>query len=237
MFLTKSIIKNDQKIKKSTFDLRVKFVIMSRYLVFMELSTQKRPKLLLHVCCAPCSSHVLETLFGQYEITAYFYNPNITSKEEYVKRIDELRRFVSEAPFAKNVVIENGDYEPELFFSMARGLEHEPERGKRCYKCYELRLRKTADYAKNNGYDLFTTTLSISPHKNAIWLNEIGEKAAADFDVPYLYSDFKKKNGYARSIQLSKEYDLYRQDFCGCIYSKSEAEERRKNKEKQISEK
>lgn len=190
-----------------------------------------RPKLLLHVCCAPCSSHVLETLNGEYEITVFFYNPNITEEVEYDKRFNELTRFVSEAPFATEVDVVNGRYEPEVFFEMARGLEEEPERGSRCYKCYEQRMREAALYAKENGFDIYTTSLSISPHKNATWLNEIGERLSKEFSVDYLYSDFKKKNGYARSIQLSKEYNLYRQDFCGCIFSKKEAEARRLRKE------
>jgi hypothetical protein len=177
-------------------------------------------RLLLHVCCAPCSSHVLETLENLYEITAYFYNPNITENREYVKRISELKRFVSEAEFAKNVKVAEGEYEPQRFFEMSKGLEDEPERGRRCYKCYELRMRRAAEYAKENGYDIFTTTLSISPHKNAAWLNEIGERLSSEIGIEYLYSDFKKKNGYARSIELSREYNLYRQNYCGCIYSR-----------------
>lgn len=198
---------------------------------------QNRNKLLLHVCCAPCSSHVLEMLAETYDITVFFYNPNITEREEYKKRIAELRRFVQEAPFAKNVDIVEGDYEPERFFEMAKGLESEPERGARCYKCYALRMKEAALYAKAHGFDLFTTTLSISPHKNAAWLNEIGEALSRELGVEYLYSDFKKKNGYARSIELSKEYNLYRQDYCGCVYSKAEAEKRRCEKERNIREK
>lgn len=199
----------------------------------MDETMKKSSKLLLHVCCAPCSSHVLETLENEYEITAFFYNPNITEESEYQKRIEELNRFVGEAPFAQNVVVEEGPYEPNLFFDMSKGLEEEPERGSRCYKCYEMRLRESAKYAKEHGYDLFTTTLSISPHKNAAWLNEIGMRLAEEYGIDYLYSDFKKKNGYARSIQLSKEYNLYRQNYCGCIYSKAEAEKyRRKLSEK-----
>ena len=193
----------------------------------MEQQIQEKPRLLLHVCCAPCSSHVLEFLAGQYDITAFFYNPNITEKEEYEKRIAELLRFVEEAAFAKDVKVMQGNYQPELFFDMAKGLEKEPERGSRCYKCYELRLRETAKYAKQHGYDLFTTTLSISPHKNASWLNEIGERMGEEYGISHLYSDFKKKNGYARSIELSKEYHLYRQDYCGCIYSREEAQKRK----------
>lgn len=181
---------------------------------------QNRQRLLLHVCCAPCSSHVLEKLENIYEITAFFYNPNITIADEYNKRVDELKRFVSEAPFARKVIIEEGKYNPDDFILMSKGLEEEPERGARCYKCYEMRLRESAIYAKENGYDLFTTTLSISPHKNANWLNEIGKKLADEYEIDYLYSDFKKENGYARSIELSKQYNLYRQNYCGCIYSR-----------------
>lgn len=190
------------------------------------INDDKKEKLLLHVCCAPCSSHVLELLSAQFDITVYFYNPNITKEAEYVKRVDELKRFVTEAPFAKHVKVVEEDYDPDLFFAMSKGLEQEPERGARCYKCYELRLRKSAEYAKAHGYDLFTTTLSISPHKNAAWLNEIGERLANEYEMPYMYSDFKKKNGYARSIQLSKEYNLYRQNYCGCVFSEAEANRR-----------
>ncbi|MDE6026435.1 MAG: epoxyqueuosine reductase QueH [Lachnospiraceae bacterium] len=193
------------------------------------MSMQKKQRLLLHVCCAPCSSHVLEYLYATYNVTAFFYNPNITDREEYNKRINELRRFVTEAPFAKDVIVCEGDYEPERFWEMSAGLEEEPERGKRCYKCYELRMKKAAEYALENGYDIFTTTLSISPHKNAAWINEIGNKLSELMDINYLYSDFKKQNGYLRSIELSREYGLYRQNYCGCIFSKKQAEERKKN--------
>ncbi len=186
-----------------------------------DMNTPKQ-KMLLHACCAPCSSHVLEVLSGLYDITIFFYNPNITEEGEYKKRVAELIRFVGEAPFAMGVKVIDGDYEPELFFEMSKGLEEEPERGKRCYKCYELRMRKTAEYAAEHDYDVFTTTLSISPYKNAKWLNEIGERLSDEYNIGYLYSDFKKKNGYARSIELSHEYNLYRQDYCGCIYSKEE---------------
>lgn len=181
---------------------------------------EERQKMLLHVCCAPCSSHVLETLENQYNITSFFYNPNISSIEEHDKRMAELKRFVSEAPFTRDVDIVEARYEPEVFLEMAKGMEELPERGLRCYKCYELRMRKTAEYAAKNGYDIFTTTLSISPHKNAAWINEIGKALSAEYGVDYLYSDFKKKNGYLRSIELSKEFNLYRQDFCGCDFSK-----------------
>ena len=189
-----------------------------------------KERLLLHVCCAPCSSHVLEVLHNEFDITILFYNPNITDEKEYNKRISELERFVKEAEFAHGIQIINGEYKPEEFFDLAKGLEDEPERGIRCYKCYEKRLEYSAKYAKDYGFDLFTTTLSISPHKNAKWLNEIGEKMGKKYGVSHLYSDFKKKNGYARSIELSKEYNLYRQDYCGCIFSRKEAEERKKQR-------
>lgn len=187
---------------------------------------EKREKLLLHVCCAPCSSHVLEILSEQYDITVYFYNPNITEETEYIKRFSELERFIGTAPFAYQVGIVDGGYASDLFFEMSKGLEDAPERGPRCYKCYEMRMEAAARYAKENGFDLFTTSLSISPHKNASWINEIGESCKEKYGIDYMYSDFKKKNGYARSIELSKEYGLYRQDYCGCIFSKKEREEK-----------
>ncbi|MBE5944573.1 MAG: epoxyqueuosine reductase QueH [Lachnospiraceae bacterium] len=185
------------------------------------------PKLLLHVCCAPCSSHVLELLENEFNITVFFYNPNITYEYEYKKRLEELYRFISEAPFTSKVQILDGGYEPNLFFDIARGMEDEPERGGRCYECYKLRMRATAKLAKSQGYNIFTTSLSISPHKNATWINDIGFDLSKEFEIDYLYSDFKKKNGYARSIELSREFNLYRQDYCGCIFSKKEAEKRR----------
>lgn len=186
-------------------------------------------KLLLHVCCAPCSSHILELLSEQYDITVFFYNPNITEKDEYEKRYGELIRFIEEAPFAINVVAVDGGYDSEAFFGMSKGMEELPERGARCYKCYEMRIEEAAKYAAEKGFHLFTTSLSISPHKNASWINEIGARCQEKYRIDYMYSDFKKKNGYARSIQLSKEYNLYRQDYCGCIYSKREKENKNNN--------
>lgn len=189
-------------------------------------NTIKKDRLLLHVCCAPCSSHVLEILSEQYDITVYFYNPNITDEAEYIKRFSELQRFVREAPFARQVNVVDGGYASDLFFEMSKGLEEAPERGPRCYKCYEMRMDAAAKYAKENEYDIFTTSLSISPHKNATWINEIGMRIGEKYEIDYMYSDFKKKNGYARSIELSKEYGLYRQDYCGCIFSKRERKEK-----------
>lgn len=180
-----------------------------------------KPKLLLHVCCAPCSTYVIKLLSEEYDITALFYNPNMSDADEYDKRVKELRRFVTEAEFAKNTKIVIKEYAPEVFYEMSRGLEDEPERGRRCYECYRLRMEEAASYAKENGFDIFTTTLSISPHKNAGWLNEIGNCLSQKYKIDYMYSDFKKKNGYLQSIQLSKEYNLYRQNYCGCIYSKN----------------
>ena len=178
----------------------------------------EKPRLLLHACCAPCSSYVLEYLNEHFDITLYFYNPNISPKEEYVFRQAELIRLVGEMGLPITVVSEK--YSPEEFFEVSKGLEKEPEGGERCFKCYRLRLLKTAEYAKKNGFQFFTTTLSISPYKNAEKLNEIGGELSEKVGIDYLYSDFKKKNGYKRSIELSKEYNLYRQDYCGCIFSK-----------------
>lgn len=182
-----------------------------------------KPKLLLHACCAPCSSAVLERIAKYFDITILYYNPNITEKEEYEKRLHEIEKFIKELNL-DNIKVLLGRYNPEEFFSIANGLEQEKERGKRCYKCYELRLEETAKIAEEENFDYFTTTLSISPYKNSTWLNEIGEDLNKKYLPTYLYADFKKKNGYKRSIELSKEYHLYRQDYCGCIYSKKERE-------------
>jgi len=177
-------------------------------------------KLLLHACCAPCSSAVLNRLANFFKISIFYYNPNITEEAEYLKRIDELKKFVSVFKTKYPVEIIEGNYEPEKFFEIAKGLEEEPERGKRCYKCYELRLEETAKIAESLGFNHFATTLTLSPHKNSIWINEIGEELNKKYKTNYLYSDFKKKEGYKKSIELSKEYNLYRQDYCGCIFSK-----------------
>lgn len=182
-----------------------------------------KPKLLLHACCAPCSSAVLERIAKYFDITILYYNPNITEKEEYEKRLHEIEKFIKELNL-DNIKVLPGRYNPEEFFFIATGLEQEKERGKRCYKCYKLRLEETAKIAEEENFDYFTTTLSISPYKNSTWLNEIGEDLNKKYLPTYLYADFKKKNGYKRSIELSKEYHLYRQDYCGCIYSKKERE-------------
>lgn len=175
--------------------------------------------LLLHACCAPCSSACLERLCNHFRVTIFFYNPNITDYQEYQKRLNEIKRFIKKFPTKYPVSLIEGDYSPEKFFEMAKGLEKEKERGKRCYKCYEMRLEETAKIASLNNFSYFATTLTLSPYKNVLWVNEIGEVLDKKYDSIYLYSDFKKKNGYKRSIELSKEYNLYRQDYCGCIYS------------------
>ena len=179
----------------------------------------KVPKLLLHSCCAPCSSYVLEYLSNHFEITVFYYNPNIFPENEYTKRILEQQTLISDMKVKHPISFLAGNYDRERFFQIAEGLEHLREGGERCFKCYELRLEEAAKIARDAGFDYFTTTLSISPLKNADKLNEIGTRLADKYGVQYLQSDFKKKNGYKRSIELSNEYGLYRQDYCGCEYS------------------
>ena len=187
---------------------------------------ESSPTILLHSCCAPCSSYCLEYLSKYARITAYYYNPNITDENEYRHRVTELKRLVEEMfsetektnVYKPNVI--EGKYDPNSFYNIAKGLEAEPECGRRCIKCYELRLRKTAEEAVRGGYDYFTTTLTISPLKDAQILNRLGIKLGEEYGVKYLPSDFKKNGGYQRSIELSKEYNLYRQNFCGCEYSR-----------------
>ena len=182
----------------------------------------KVPRLLLHSCCAPCSSNCIEVLSTYFMVTVFYYNPNISSDEEYKKRVAEQIRFIKEFDTPNKVEFIEGDYEPDVFFKEVKGLEKEPEGGKRCFKCYELRLRKTAELAKAEAYDYFTTTLTISPLKNSVKLNETGLKLQEEYGVNYLLSDFKKQEGYKRSIELSKEYGLYRQNYCGCVYSRQQ---------------
>lgn len=189
---------------------------------------KKKEKLLLHACCAPCSSAVLERISKYFDITILYYNPNITEEKEYNKRLEEIKTFVKKLNL-DNVTVLPGRYNPEEFFDIATGLEEEKERGKRCFKCYKLRLEETARQAEKLGFNYFTTTLSISPYKNSKWLNEIGEELNKVYNSTYLYADFKKKNGYKRSIELSKKFNLYRQDYCGCIYSKKEREQKTTN--------
>lgn len=177
---------------------------------FLE-NTKEKKKLLIHACCGPCSTSVLELLNKYFLIDVLYYNPNIYPEEEYKKRLNTLKKV------SKNII--SFSYDSDLFTNLVKGLETEKEGGLRCYKCIEARLRKTARYAKENGYDFFTTTLSVSPHKNSKMINEIGYKLEKEYNIKYLYSDFKKKEGYKRSITLSKNLNLYRQTYCGCKYS------------------
>lgn len=185
------------------------------------------PRLLLHSCCAPCSSYVLEYLSEYFEITVFYYNPNISPAREYEKRVQEQRSLIERLPAKHPIRLEVGPYEPERFYAMAKGFEKEPEGGERCFGCYRLRLEEAAKLAAEGGYDYFTTTLTISPLKNARKLNEIGEELEAIYKVEHLPSDFKKKNGYKRSVELSALYGLYRQNYCGCAYSRAEQEARK----------
>lgn len=183
----------------------------------------RRPSLLLHSCCAPCSSYVLEYLNQYFDISIFYYNPNISPKSEFDYRVNEVKRLIGELPHENDIKFIEGEYDSSVFFDMARGMETLPEGGERCFKCYELRLRRSAQEAQKGGFDYFTTTLSISPHKNAQKLNEIGAALSEEYGVKYLFSDFKKKNGYKRSCELSEQYGLYRQNYCGCVFSKAQS--------------
>ena len=186
-----------------------------------ELNTIKdKKRILLHSCCAPCSSHVISFLSNYFDITILYYNPNISPIDEYLKRKEEQIKLIKEIDKSNNVDILDCDYDNENYEELIKGLEKEPERGKRCYVCYRMRMEKTASTAKDNGYDYFCTTLSVSPYKNALWINEIGKELEDKYKVKWLYSDFKKKDGYKKSILLSQKYNLYRQNYCGCVYSK-----------------
>ncbi|MDD6269860.1 MAG: epoxyqueuosine reductase QueH [Oscillospiraceae bacterium] len=193
-----------------------------------ELPEDRVPVLFLHACCGPCSSYVLLTLSRFFHIRLFFYNPNIMPEEEYLYRLSEVRRLVSEMPLENPVEIIEGEYCPQRFTEISKGLELEPERGERCRKCIALRLRETVAQAAAEGADYVTTTLSISPHKDAEFINEKGAMLCEEYGAKWLYSDFKKKGGYLRSIELSKEYALYRQDFCGCVYSRAAREREKK---------
>lgn len=184
----------------------------------------KRPTLLLHSCCAPCSSYCLWYLSRYFDITVLFYNPNISPESEYFLRAEELERLIKEMHGLENVRLLVEKYDHKEFLEKIKGHEKDPERGERCTICYEMRLRKAAEYAKAGGYEYFTTTLSISPYKDAGRLVSLGEKIADELGIKYLVSDFKKKEGYKKSIEFSEEYSLYRQDYCGCIFSKTEKE-------------
>lgn len=182
--------------------------------------TDKSMRLLLHSCCAPCSSYVLEYLSQYFDITVFYYNPNISPEKEYRMRVEEQKRLVNHMVLPHPVAFLEGEYQPEIFYNTVRGFEDLPEGKERCFRCYRLRLEASARVAKEQGFDYFTTTLTISPLKNAEKLNEIGQELAQKYGIPFLPSDFKKKNGYKRSIELSREYGLYRQNYCGCVFSK-----------------
>lgn len=183
---------------------------------------QAVPKLFLHSCCAPCSSYVLEYLSEYFAVTVFYYNPNISPQQEYEMRVEEMERLIAEMQFSNPVTLEKGEYCPEKFFEMAKGMEAIPEGGERCFQCYRMRMEETARLAAQGEYDYFTTTLSISPLKNSQKINEIGEELEQLYGVKHLPSDFKKKNGYKRSIELSAEHQLYRQNFCGCVFSRKD---------------
>lgn len=203
-------------------------ILMEQQLKEIE-KTGIKPKLLLHSCCAPCSSAILEFLQNYFDITVYFYNPNITFEEEYYKRLNEQREYHEKRGYSIKVI--EGNYNPkEDFFKQVKGLEDRKEGGERCFKCYTLRMETTAQKAKELGFDYFSTVLSISPLKNAQWINEIGEKLSEKYGIKFLNGDFKKKNRYLRSTEISREYKLYRQDYCGCVFSKMEREAKEKEK-------
>ncbi len=187
-------------------------------------SADKAPTLFLHSCCAPCSSYCLEYLSDFFSITVFYYNPNIYPDEEYYKRVEEQKKFIELFPAKNKISFTEGSFDKDKFYQTVKGMENLPESGLRCFACYELRLREACEYAKKGNFDYFTTTLSISPLKNADKLNEIGERLADEYSIKYLPSDFKKKNGYKRSVEISRRYGMYRQDYCGCIYSKLERE-------------
>ena len=228
---------------KTAFSLhfKVKFVNMNKvnYQKVLEQIIEKNerenrvPTLLLHSCCAPCSSYCLEYLSNYFKITVFYYNPNIYPEEEYEKRVKEQQRFIERLPAKYPISFVEGAYEKERFYEMAKGLEECPEGGERCFRCFRLRLEEAAKMAAEGGFDYFATTLTISPLKNAQKLNEIGEELSEIYKVEHLPSDFKKKNGYKRSVELSAQYGLYRQNYCGCVFSKREAEERLHNSQKE----
>ena len=194
-----------------------------------EISTKsEKPRLLLHCCCAPCSSYVLEYLHNYFDITLHFFNPNISPEAEYNYRAEELKKLIGQLGLTDKIQVIAESYDPSPFYEISKGLEDLEEGGERCFKCYELRLSKTVETALEGNYDYFTTTLSISPHKNADKLNEIGANLREKYGISYLYSDFKTKHGYKRSCDLSEQFGLYRQDYCGCAFSKAQAEKRKK---------
>ncbi len=204
--------------------MKMNYQIEMEKIIEEERKNKHVPTLLLHSCCAPCSSYVLETLSPYFKITIFYYNPNIYPMEEYQKRKEEEKRFLQQFPTKYPVSFLDCDYDSNAFYDTVKGLEHQKEGEERCYLCYQLRLQETAKVAKKHHFDYFTTTLSISPYKNSTWINEIGITLEKKYQVSYLMADFKKKNGYQRSIELANQYHLYRQNYCGCIYSQIERE-------------
>ena len=194
------------------YDLKLKEIIAN-------IKEGEVPTLLLHACCGPCSSYVLSYLTNYFKITILYYNPNIYPETEYIRRKEEAKRLISEMPFKYPVDFIEMNYDPNEYYDAIKGLEELGERSTRCYNCYKFRLAKTALYAKENNFDYFTTTLSISPYKNSKWINEIGEELQDKYNQKYLYGDFKKNDGYKKSLEFSKTYNLYRQDYCGCKFS------------------
>lgn len=201
---------------------KVNYQQIMEQLIRESCTEESAPRLLLHSCCGPCSTYCIQCLSEHFQVTVFYYNPNIYPPEEYEMRVQEQARFIREFPTKHPVEFVEGRYDSERFYEMARGMEELAEGGERCFACYELRLAETAEYARDHGFDFFTTTLSISPLKNAAKLNEIGARLQEEYGVRYLLSDFKKKEGYKRSTELSKEYDMYRQYYCGCVFSKRE---------------
>lgn len=191
--------------------------------ILENIKPDKTYKLLLHACCAPCSSYVIEYLSKYFEITIYYYNPNIYPETEYMRRMNELKQFIKLYPTKNKVSFIEKKYDPKEYYNSVKGLENLGEKSKRCYNCYKFRMKESAIFASLNNFDYFTTTLSISPYKISSWINEIGESLEKEYNIKYLYADFKKRNGYKRSLELSKEYNLYRQEYCGCVYSFKES--------------
>ena len=196
--------------------------------IIRSLNGENPPRLLLHSCCAPCSSAVLEYLTEHFSITVFYFNPNIFPEEEFLHRIEEQKRLIREIPGKNPVEFVEQGWQSERFYEAVKGLENIPEGGERCFACYRLRLEETAKLAAELGFEFFTTTLSVSPYKNSAKLNEIGGELEKKYGVKHLPSDFKKKNGYKRSLELSGKYGLYRQNYCGCVYSQKEAESRKR---------
>lgn len=198
--------------------------------IIKKIENEKQtPRLMLHSCCAPCSSYVLEYLSNYFDITVYYFNPNISPEGEFIKRFEEQKRLISKMPVKNEIKLIKGAYDYELFLDISKGLEDCREGGERCFKCYKLRLERAAEFAAAEKYDYFCSTLSISPLKNAQKINEIGFELEEKYGVKWLPSDFKKQEGYKRSIELSKKYELYRQNFCGCVYSREVKEKEGKN--------